>query len=131
MGLFGKSAKPTPEKPQRRVTGVTPRPRAVLLGQHPSKVAAVVKLLEGNDTIQLVAAVSDMMDAQVVLKAQVPPVDIFVCGAYFELEAAQDIVASVGGDLKLIKVPDGLMMEGGGPLAVIAYIVGEVKKLQC
>ncbi|KAL8279584.1 hypothetical protein RQP46_008146 [Phenoliferia psychrophenolica] len=120
MGFFGRSKSPASNLSRKSsiashtssvsVSASAPAPiRVVLLGQHPTKIAAVVKLLHGNEHVQVIAAVSDLQDAAVV-----------VVGGYFELD---DVVAQIGRDLTIVKVPDGLMMTGGGPPVVVAYII--------
>ncbi|GAA6059562.1 hypothetical protein JCM10212_000618 [Sporobolomyces blumeae] len=106
---------------------LSPR-RAVLLGQHPSRVKALSEMINGEDKIQIVAGVSDVLDCGVVLNAQIPPVDLLICGAYFDMLDVKDMIAGVNYDgLQMIKVPEGLMMEGGGPLAVKAFVYDQLR----
>ncbi|BGP58289.1 hypothetical protein JCM8202_000949 [Rhodotorula sphaerocarpa] len=104
--------------------------RAVVLGQHPSRVQAIAGLINGDDNraVQIVAGTSDILDCGVVLNAQIPKVDLLICGGYFELIDVRDMLAQVDNpDLRFIKVPDGLMMEGGGPPAVKAWIFEQIR----
>ncbi|GAA5919873.1 hypothetical protein JCM1841_002084 [Sporobolomyces salmonicolor] len=102
--------------------------RVVVLGQHPTRVQAIAELFNQDNIIQVVAGVSDLLDCGVVLNAQIPKVDLLICGGYFELQDVRDILAEVNDDsLQLIKVPDGLMMEGGGPPAVRDWIYEQLR----
>ncbi|GAA5962694.1 hypothetical protein JCM21900_006786 [Sporobolomyces salmonicolor] len=102
--------------------------RVVVLGQHPTRVQAIAELFNQDSIIQVVAGVSDLLDCGVVLNAQIPKVDLLICGGYFELQDVRDILAEVNDDsLQLIKVPDGLMMEGGGPPAVRDWIYEQLR----
>ncbi|GAA5820852.1 hypothetical protein JCM3770_007268 [Rhodotorula araucariae] len=103
--------------------------RAVLLGQHPQRVLDLAKLFnEESSVVRVVAGVSDMLDCVVVLNAQIPPVDLLICGGYFELLDVRDMLAQVANDhLRLLKVPDGLMMQGGGPPAVKAWLEAQIR----
>ncbi|GAA5926551.1 uncharacterized protein JCM15063_000306 [Sporobolomyces koalae] len=106
----------------------TPLPRAVILGQHPSRVKALAALFNEDDIVRIVAGVSDILDCGVVLNAQIPAVDLLICGGYFDLLDVQDMIAGVTVDnLRLLKVPDGLMMEGGGPPAVKAWVYAQIQ----
>lgn len=60
----------------------------------PTEVDVVVKLLRESPVVQIVAAVSDLLDAAVVLKAQVPPVDYFV-NMYMRCSNFSSILMSV------------------------------------
>ncbi|GAA5908344.1 hypothetical protein JCM5296_001287 [Sporobolomyces johnsonii] len=112
------TAAPSPSAPRR----------VVILGQHPTRVQAMAKLFNQDNIIEVVAGVSDLMDCGVVLNAQIPKVDLLICGGYFELQDVRDILAEVNDDsLKLLKVPDGLMMEGGGPPAVRDWIYEQLR----
>ncbi|BGP51900.1 hypothetical protein JCM10450v2_007860 [Rhodotorula kratochvilovae] len=102
--------------------------RAVLLGQHPIRVQALAALLNAENVVRVVAGVVDILDCGVVLNAQIPPVDLLICGGYFELVDVRDMLAEVANDrLRLLKVPDGLMMEGGGPPAVKEWVEAQVR----
>ncbi|GAA5985728.1 hypothetical protein JCM10908_007088 [Rhodotorula pacifica] len=104
--------------------------RAVILGQHPSRVQAIAGLIngDGQGVLNIVAGVSDILDCGVVLNAQIPRVDLLICGGYFELLDVCDMLAQVDNPhLRFIKVPDGLMMEGGGPPAVKAWIYEQIR----
>ncbi|GAA5988779.1 hypothetical protein JCM5350_002936 [Sporobolomyces pararoseus] len=102
--------------------------RAVILGQHPSRVKALAALFNGEDKLRIVAGVSDILDCGVVLNAQIPAVDLLICGGYFDLIDVQDMIAGVMSEnLKLLKVPDGLMMEGGGPPAVKGWVYEQIR----
>ncbi|GAA5830908.1 hypothetical protein JCM5353_002647 [Sporobolomyces roseus] len=108
--------------------GPTKPLQAVLLGQHPSRVKALAGMLNQDDVVTIVAGVSDILDCGVVLNAQIPPVDLLICGGYFDLIDVQDMIAGVTiENLRLLKVPDGLMMEGGGPPAVKAWIYEQIR----
>ncbi|BGO95820.1 hypothetical protein NBRC10512_001659 [Rhodotorula toruloides] len=101
--------------------------RAVLLGQHPSRVTALAEMINEEGLVRVVAGVSDILDCGVVLNAQIPKVDLLVCGGYFELVDVRDMLAEVANpDVRLLKVPDGLMMEGGGPPAVKAWVYEQI-----
>ncbi|GAA5959077.1 hypothetical protein JCM10213_008670, partial [Rhodosporidiobolus nylandii] len=68
-------------------------------------------------------------DCGVILNAQIPKINLLICGGYFELQDVQDMLAEVANDeLRLLKVPEGLMMEGGGPPAVMAWLHEQVEK---
>lgn len=104
--------------------------RAVILGQHPTRVRAIAELIngDGSGVLNIVAGVSDILDCGVVLNAQIPRVDLLICGGYFDLEDIKDVLFQVENpDLRLLKVPDGLMMEGGGPPAVKAWIYEQIR----
>ncbi|GAA5872209.1 hypothetical protein JCM16303_001016 [Sporobolomyces ruberrimus] len=102
--------------------------RAVILGQHPSRVKALAALFNQDETLRIVAGVSDILDCGVVLSAQIPPVDLLICGGYFELLDVQDMIVGANiTELRLLKVPDGLMMEGGGPPAVKAWVYEQIR----
>ncbi|TNY18919.1 hypothetical protein DMC30DRAFT_29246 [Rhodotorula diobovata] len=102
--------------------------RAVLLGQHPQRVQALAQLLNGSEVVRIVAGVSDILDCGIVLNAQIPRVDLLICGGYFELVEVRDMLAEVANDqLRLLKVPDGLMMDHGGPPAVKQWIEEQVR----
>ncbi|GAA6021603.1 hypothetical protein JCM10207_005082 [Rhodosporidiobolus poonsookiae] len=102
--------------------------RAVLLGQHPTRVTALAGLLNETGVLQVVAGCSDILDGGVILNAQIPPVDLLICGGYFELQDVRDMLAEVANDkLRLLKVPDGLMMEGGGPPAVRDWLLKQIE----
>ncbi|GAA5871550.1 hypothetical protein JCM3774_006292 [Rhodotorula dairenensis] len=123
-----------PEHPKLRYeTRLTPDGEpipAVLLGQHPSRVRAMAELVNGDvqGMLKIVAGVSDILDCGVVLNAQIPPVNLLICGGYFDLEDVRDVLFQVDNpDLRFLKVPDGLMMEGGGPPAVKAWIYEQIK----
>ncbi|KWU45561.1 hypothetical protein RHOSPDRAFT_32866 [Rhodotorula sp. JG-1b] len=106
------------------------RIRAVILGQHPTRVRALAELIngDGQGVLNVVAGVSDILDCGVVLNAQIPRVDLLICGGYFDLEDIKDMLFQVANsELRLIKVPDGLMMEGGGPPAVKAWIYEQIR----
>ncbi|GAA6021434.1 hypothetical protein JCM11491_006708 [Sporobolomyces phaffii] len=91
-------------------------------------VKALAALFNQDDTVRIVAGVSDILDCGVVLSAQIPPVELLICGGYFDLLDVQDMMASVNDDnLRLLKVPDGLMMEGGGPPAVKAWVYEQIR----
>ncbi|GAA6005815.1 uncharacterized protein JCM10292_004647 [Rhodotorula paludigena] len=102
--------------------------RAVLLGQHPTRVLALSHLINEDNLLRIVAGVSDILDCGVVLNAQIPRVNLLICGGYFELVDVRDMLAEVANpDLRLLKVPEGLMMEGGGPPAVKAWIYEQLR----
>ncbi|GAA5906948.1 hypothetical protein JCM8208_003720 [Rhodotorula glutinis] len=102
--------------------------RAVLLGQHPQRLLAVADLMNQGDVVRVVAGVADILDCGVVLNAQIPRVDLLLCGGYFELTEVRDMLAEVANDnLRLLKVPDGLMMDHGGPPAVKKWIEEQVR----
>ncbi|GAA5834261.1 hypothetical protein JCM3766R1_004504 [Sporobolomyces carnicolor] len=99
--------------------------RTVILGQHPSRVKALAAMFNEDDTLQVVAGVSDILDCGVVLGAQIPQVDLL---GYFDLLDVQDMLALGNTEsLRLLKVPDGLMMEGGGPPAVKAWVYEQIR----
>ncbi|GAA5901258.1 uncharacterized protein JCM6883_000155 [Sporobolomyces salmoneus] len=102
--------------------------RAVILGQHPSRVKTLAGLFNEEDTLKVVAGVSDILDCGVVLSALIPSVELLICGGYFELLDVKDMLFSANSDnLRLLKVPDGLMMEGGGPTAVKAWVYEQIR----
>ncbi|GAA5834468.1 hypothetical protein JCM11251_007016 [Rhodosporidiobolus azoricus] len=106
-------------------------PRAVLLGQHPTRVKALAALINEESMLRIVAGCSDILDCGVILNAQIPKVDLLICGGYFELQDVQDMLAEVANeDLRLLKVPDGVMMEGGGPPAVRDWVYEQIQKNQ-
>ncbi|GAA5915846.1 hypothetical protein JCM6882_006819 [Rhodosporidiobolus microsporus] len=106
-------------------------PRAVILGQHPTRVTALAALFNEDEVVRIVAGCSDILDCGVILNAQIPKVDLLICGGYFELQDVQDMLAEVANDgLRLLKVPDGVMMEGGGPPAVRDWIYEQIRKNQ-
>ncbi|GAA6037506.1 hypothetical protein JCM8097_008223 [Rhodosporidiobolus ruineniae] len=103
--------------------------RAVILGQHPTRVRVLADLFNEDQRMKVVAGCSDILDCGVILNAQIPKVDLLICGGYFELQDVQDMLAEVENDgLRLLKVPDGLMMEGGGPPAVKAWVYEQIEK---
>ncbi|BGP20271.1 hypothetical protein JCM10213v2_008408 [Rhodosporidiobolus nylandii] len=92
--------------------------RTVLLGQHPERVRVLAGMLNEAG-----------VDCGVILNAQIPKINLLICGGYFELQDVQDMLAEVANDeLRLLKVPEGLMMEGGGPPAVMAWLHEQVEK---
>ncbi|GAA5870680.1 hypothetical protein JCM8547_005028 [Rhodosporidiobolus lusitaniae] len=103
-------------------------PRAVILGQHPTRVRGLAELFNEDAVVKICAGCSDILDCGVILNAQIPAVDLLICGGYFELQDVQDMLAEVANpNLRLLKVPDGLMMEGGGPPAVRKWVYEQIE----
>ncbi|GAA5973884.1 hypothetical protein JCM11641_001200 [Rhodosporidiobolus odoratus] len=102
--------------------------RAVILGQFRDHLLVLADLLNKDGIVNVVAGCTDLLDCGVVLHAQIPSVKLLICGGYFELQDVQDMLAELSDPaLRLLKVPDGMMMQGGGPPEVRDWIHAQLK----
>ncbi|BGP20417.1 hypothetical protein JCM10213v2_008565 [Rhodosporidiobolus nylandii] len=92
-----------------------------MLGHWHQRTWDAADALNAEGSCQCVAAVTDLLDALVVLKAAIPSVDLLVCSSYFELEDVQEMLLDYEGDLKILIAPPNLM-NTKGPAACATWV---------
>ncbi|GAA5845372.1 hypothetical protein JCM11251_005646 [Rhodosporidiobolus azoricus] len=88
-------------------------PHALMLGHWHQRTWDLAHQLNVDGRCRCIAAVTDMRDALVVLKAAIPEVELLVCSSYFELEDIQEMLLDYEGDMKILVAPNNLMNTKG------------------
>ncbi|GAA5997618.1 uncharacterized protein JCM10292_000975 [Rhodotorula paludigena] len=98
---------PAPKKARKK-------PRTLMCGHWHTRTWDLAHALNRNEKIECFAAVTDLRDALVVLRAAIPPADLILCSSYYPLEDVQEMLLDYEGeDIKILIAQPNHMNEKG------------------
>ncbi|GAA5858777.1 hypothetical protein JCM1840_006552 [Sporobolomyces johnsonii] len=108
---------PAPGFSSKTTTAIQTGPKlgrtTVLLGHWHKRTWELAQALSEDKRIRCVAAVTDLRDALVVLKAAISPVEVLLCSQYYELEDVQDMLEDYNCEISLVMAPSRLIDNRG------------------
>ncbi|GAA6015993.1 hypothetical protein JCM10207_006831 [Rhodosporidiobolus poonsookiae] len=112
-GYFPSSTDKSAKKAANGVVKEEAKPNALMLGHWHKRTWDLAASLNVDGRCKCFAAVTDMRDALVVLKAAIPAADLIICSSYYPLEDVQEMLLDYEGEINVLIAPPNLMNTKG------------------
>ncbi|GAA5927301.1 hypothetical protein JCM3775_002508 [Rhodotorula graminis] len=109
------------EKKKRR------KERVVMLGHWHQRTWDFAAAMNATGALECFAAVSDLQDALVVLKAAIEPADVLVCSSYYDLDDVQERLLDYENDLNIL-VARPNQLNNDGLERTVQWVVDSIKR---